>query len=62
MLSLSFVGKNPRVVPPSSGSTGKYRQKRVKDLVIENLKAKWDVSQPFFFYSTECPKKYASLK
>ena len=26
-------------------------QKRVKDLVIENLKGKWDVSQPFLFYS-----------
>ena len=43
--------KNPRRVPPSSDSTGKYRQKSVKDLVTENLKRKWDVSQPFFFYS-----------
>ena len=40
--------KNPRFFPPSSGSTGKYRQKRVKHLVIENLKATW-FSEPFVF-------------
>ena len=50
-LELILSRKKPTLVPPNSGSTGKYRQKRVKDLVIENLKGKWDVSQPFFIYS-----------
>ena len=49
-LELILSRKKPSSLP-SSGSTGKYRQKRVKDLVIENLKGKWDASQPFFFYS-----------
>ena len=43
--------EKPRLVPPSSGSKGKYRQKKVKDLVLENFKGNWEVSKPFFFYS-----------
>ena len=53
-LELEFIlsrGKTHVSALLSSGSTGKYQQKRVKDLITENLLGKWDVSQPFFFYS-----------
>ena len=50
-LELILSQKNPASHPSEFRLHGNYRQKRVKDLVTENLKGNWDVSQPFYFYS-----------
>ena len=46
----SFSKKNASR-PAEFRLDGKVLTKRVKDLAIEDLEGKWDVSQPFFFYS-----------
>ena len=54
--------KNSPFVPPSSGSKGRYRQKRVKDLVIENLKGSGTFTNYSFSITELLEFLYASFE